>query len=149
MATKALIRTGASLMNRLKVNPVLTPNLISTHRIANQGSQITPQLFPSLSKLQTSLHLPQNDVDPVSKVSSIGFLYPTGLPSLPFFLPDGYIHPRFKALFGSNPIKACPRREFVILLKECLQSVKFFTPLPEPKGKTVFSFYCEVRAITY
>ncbi|OMO49320.1 Ribosomal protein L34 [Corchorus olitorius] len=88
MATKALIRTGASLMNRLKVNPVLTPNPISTHRIANQGSQITPQLFPSLSKLQQSLHLPQNDVDPVSKVSSIGFLYPTGLPSLPFFLPD-------------------------------------------------------------
>ncbi|XVF25152.1 hypothetical protein REPUB_Repub13aG0188900 [Reevesia pubescens] len=92
MATKALIRTGASLMNRLLTNPILNPNPISNHRITNQAIfQIPPppQLFPSLSKPQNSVYLPQNDADSLSNVSFLGFLYPTGLPSLPFFLPDG------------------------------------------------------------
>ena len=89
MATKSLIRTGALLMNRLIANPVLNPNPISNHRIANQGFQITPQLFPSLSKPKSALRLLQNDSDSASKVSSLGVLYPTGLPSLRFFLPDG------------------------------------------------------------
>ncbi|KAK6268208.1 hypothetical protein QUC31_012368 [Theobroma cacao] len=88
MATKALVRTGASLMNRLIANPLLKQKPISNHRIANQGFQITPQLFPSLLKPQPSLHFPQNDADSLSKVSSLGFLYPTGLPSFRFFLPD-------------------------------------------------------------
>ncbi|XVE51926.1 hypothetical protein DITRI_Ditri02bG0079400 [Diplodiscus trichospermus] len=87
MATKTLTRTGASPMNRLMVNPILIPNPIP-NRIANQAFQITPQLFPSRFKPQPSLHLPQNDADFLSNVSSLGFLYPTGLPSLRFFLPD-------------------------------------------------------------
>ncbi|CAI9114356.1 OLC1v1015064C1 [Oldenlandia corymbosa var. corymbosa] len=56
----------------------------------------SPKLFPSLpSQLQSQSqgiphHLPQNDDADISKkLLSEGFLYPCGLPSLPFFLPDG------------------------------------------------------------
>ncbi|XP_022721546.1 uncharacterized protein LOC111278989 isoform X2 [Durio zibethinus] len=89
MATKALVRTGASLMNRVMANPVFNPHPISSNRILNQGFQITPQLLSSLSKQQPSLRLPQTDADFLSNVSSLGFLYPNGLPSLRFLLPDG------------------------------------------------------------
>ncbi|KAK8479946.1 hypothetical protein V6N13_032775 [Hibiscus sabdariffa] len=104
MATKSLIRNGALLMNRVFANQVLNPNPISNHRFVNQGFQITPQLFPSLSKLKPAPHLPQNDADSVSQVSSIGFLYPTGLPSLRFFLPDGDS--------SSEPMLCFPKRTF-------------------------------------
>ncbi|XP_022724679.1 uncharacterized protein LOC111281247 isoform X2 [Durio zibethinus] len=104
MATKSVIRTGALLMNRLIANPVLNPNPISNHRVANQGFQITPQLFPSLSKPKPALHLPPNDADSLSKVSSLGFLYPTGLPSLRFFLPDGDS--------SSEPVLLFPKRTY-------------------------------------
>ncbi|XVF74387.1 hypothetical protein PTKIN_Ptkin13bG0106500 [Pterospermum kingtungense] len=105
MATKSLIRNGALLMHRVIANPLLNPNSsISNLRIANQGLQITPQLFPSLSKPNPSLHFPQNDADSVSKVSSLGFLYPTGLPSLRFFLPDGDT--------SSEPMLLFPKRTY-------------------------------------
>ncbi|KAH7565508.1 hypothetical protein ACOSP7_020082 [Xanthoceras sorbifolium] len=77
-ATKTLLRTGASLVNRLVSNAFV------------HQKNTNPTIFPSLSKLQTHLRLPQNDVDSHSKVASHqGFLYPSGLPSLEFFLPEG------------------------------------------------------------
>ncbi|XP_038994026.1 uncharacterized protein LOC120117935 [Hibiscus syriacus] len=88
MATKSLIRNGVLLMNRVFANQFLNSNPIINNRVVNQGLQITPQLFPSLSKTKPSLHLTQNDADSLSQVSSMGFLYPTGLPSLRFLLPD-------------------------------------------------------------
>ncbi|KAK8630026.1 hypothetical protein V6N13_078837 [Hibiscus sabdariffa] len=97
MATKSLIRNGALLINRVFANQFLNPNPITNHRVANQGLQITPQLFPSL-------HLAQNDVDSLSQVSSMGFLYPTGLPSLRFFLPDGDS--------SSEPMLCFPKRTY-------------------------------------
>lgn len=87
-SSKTLIRTGVSLISRL-----MTQNLrcsAQTPEIANPT--LTSRLFPSLySQSQSSipLNLPQSDVDSLKKVSTEGFLYPTGLPSLPFFLPDG------------------------------------------------------------
>ncbi|GMJ14229.1 hypothetical protein like AT3G13882 [Hibiscus trionum] len=99
MATKSLIRNGALLMNRVFANQVLNPNPISNHRVVNQCFQITPQLFP-----KPALHLPQNDADSLSQVSSIGFLYPTGLPSLRFFLPDGDS--------SSEPLLCFPKRTY-------------------------------------
>ncbi|KAL4311371.1 hypothetical protein GQ457_01G047470 [Hibiscus cannabinus] len=104
MATKSLIRNGALLMNRVFANQCLNPNPITNHRVANQGLQITPQLFPSLSKPEPSLHLAQNDVDSLSQVSSMGFLYPTGLPSLRFFFPDGDS--------SSEPMLCFPKRTY-------------------------------------
>lgn len=84
MATKTLIRTGASLMNRLlsKSNPFLL----------HQNNATRHQIFPSLSKLQTSLNLsPRNDDASLPRFTSPGFLYPSGLPSLEFFLPEGIL----------------------------------------------------------
>ncbi|KAE8689885.1 50S ribosomal protein L34 [Hibiscus syriacus] len=104
MATKSLIRNGALLMNRVFANQFMNPNPVTNHRVVNQGLQITPQLFPSLSKPKPSLHLTQNDADSISQVSSMGFLYPTGLPSLRFFLPDGDS--------SSEPMLCFPKRTY-------------------------------------
>ncbi|TYJ31589.1 hypothetical protein E1A91_A06G209900v1 [Gossypium mustelinum] len=105
MATKSLIRNGAMLMNRVLVKQALNPNPISKNRVLNQGIQITPQLFPSLSKSKLEIpHLPRNDVDSLSEVSSTGFLYPFGLPSLRFFLPDGDS--------SSEPMLLFPKRTY-------------------------------------
>ncbi|WCJ39495.1 Ribosomal protein L34 [Euphorbia peplus] len=84
MAAKSLIRRGASLMNRMLLSNHNTTSQISCH-----GLQITPQLFPSLSKFQNSIQLPQNDNVSVNRLTNEGFLYPCGIPSLRFFLPDG------------------------------------------------------------
>ncbi|XP_012068956.1 uncharacterized protein LOC105631442 isoform X2 [Jatropha curcas] len=90
MATKNLIRTGASLMNRMFLsNPVLHQNPNTTRQVASHGFEITPQLFPSLSKFQISLNFPQNDAHSINRLSNEGFLHPCGLPSLGFFLPEG------------------------------------------------------------
>jgi hypothetical protein len=82
MATKNLIRAGASLMNRLIIskNPILHPNAVSTHQT------LTPHLFPSsVSNFQPT------DFLSITKlaVANQDFLHPSGLPSLEFFLPDG------------------------------------------------------------
>ncbi|KAL3598308.1 hypothetical protein D5086_006226 [Populus alba] len=82
MATKNLIRAGASLMNRLMIskNPIFHQNAISTHQT------LTPHLFPSsVSNFQ------QTDFLSITKlaVANQDFLHPSGLPSLEFFLPDG------------------------------------------------------------
>lgn len=83
MATKTLIRTGASLLNRLvssKPNPLLVHQSNTAHH----------HQFPSLSKIQTSLYLPSSsDSVSLTRVASQGFLYPSGLPSLEFYLPNG------------------------------------------------------------
>ncbi|OIT06458.1 PREDICTED: 54S ribosomal protein L34, mitochondrial [Nicotiana attenuata] len=84
-SSKTLIRTGVSLITRL-----MNQNLrfsAQNPEIANRT--LTSRLFPSLSSQSPiPLQFPQSDVDSFKKVSSEGFLYPTGLPSLPFFLPD-------------------------------------------------------------
>lgn len=90
MASKTLIRTGASLMNRFFLsNPILHQNPNPNSQLLSRGFEITPRLFPSLSKFQTSLHLTQNDAHSFNKLSNEEFFHPCGLPSLRFFLPDG------------------------------------------------------------
>ncbi|KAJ4851633.1 hypothetical protein Tsubulata_028725 [Turnera subulata] len=92
MSSKTLIRTGSSLVSRLFLsNPILhqqKPNL--GNQFVSHGREIiNPQLFPSLSRFQTSLDLPQNDTASISRLANQAFLHPFGLPSLPFFLPEG------------------------------------------------------------
>lgn len=83
MATKTLIRTGASLLNRLVSSK---PNTLLVH----QSNTAHHHQFPSLSKIQTSLYLPSSsDSVSLTRVASQGFLYPSGLPSLEFYLPNG------------------------------------------------------------
>nr|XP_043624674.1 uncharacterized protein LOC122596204 [Erigeron canadensis] len=91
MSSKTLIRTGASLMNLIK-NSVRPQD--PTHKLIPNIFEIKPNLsnpfqFPSF--IQTHHQkLIQNEAETLKKVaSSEGFLYPCGLPSLRFFLPDG------------------------------------------------------------
>ncbi|XP_076885728.1 uncharacterized protein LOC143535329 [Bidens hawaiensis] len=84
MSSKTLIRPGFSLLTRI-FNPVLLQH--PTRQIAPQISDIKPLPFPSQN--QTPINLIQNESETLKKVCSEGFLYPCGLPSLRFFLPDG------------------------------------------------------------
>ncbi|CAH1425454.1 unnamed protein product [Lactuca virosa] len=91
MSSKTLIRTGVSMLSRI-MNPVVHPD--PAHKFVPQIFEIapklsTPQPFPSLLNLQNPLNLIQNDAETLNRVSEEGFLYPCGLPSLRFFLPDG------------------------------------------------------------
>ncbi|XP_075667161.1 uncharacterized protein LOC142636758 [Castanea sativa] len=110
MASKTLVRTGASLVNRFLSNPFLrqSPNPNSNQRIVSQGLDIAPKLFPSLSKFENSLHLPQyqNDAESIRKVASEGFVYPSGLPSLSFYLPEGDVSS------SNEPMILFPKRTF-------------------------------------
>uniref|UniRef100_M4EF28 Uncharacterized protein n=1 Tax=Brassica campestris TaxID=3711 RepID=M4EF28_BRACM len=92
MAAKTLIRSGASLMNRFLSKPttnLLQNNLRSIQQIAPQGPELPPYFPPSFSNLQSSLHSPRNDTVTLKELTERGFLHPSGLPSLEFFLPEG------------------------------------------------------------
>ncbi|RAL43873.1 hypothetical protein DM860_014374 [Cuscuta australis] len=85
-SSRTLIRNGLSFMTRLV-------NQYSTRIAQKTGSralEITPKLLPSGSSLsQAPLHFPQNNSDSFRNLSSEGFFYPCGLPSLRFFLHEG------------------------------------------------------------
>ncbi|XP_031104658.1 uncharacterized protein LOC116009679 [Ipomoea triloba] len=84
-SSRTLIRTSFSLMNRL-VSQNSTRN---TQQLVSQTLEITPKLFPSISsQSQAPLNLPESNADLIRNLSSEGFLYPCGLPSLRFFLPE-------------------------------------------------------------
>lgn len=83
-SARTLIRTGISLATRLVKSPAGTGSFFQ--QIASPTPlEIAPKLFPSLN----NLYLPQNDSQSLKKLSCEPLLYPCGLPSLPFFLPDG------------------------------------------------------------
>ncbi|XP_051118969.1 uncharacterized protein LOC127243141 [Andrographis paniculata] len=110
-SSKALLRTGVSFMSRC-----LSRNLLSnSSQVVSQSSELVappkflPSVFtPELHKKTTPLYFPvhQNGVDPLQKLSSAGFLYPSGLPSLPFFLPDG------NESSSSEPMLLLPKRTY-------------------------------------
>lgn len=84
----ASLRSGASsLLNRLSKSLLLHSN-----KNPNPQSQL---LLPSLSRLPGAIS-PQNDAEfPHTQ----GFLYPCGLPSLRFFLPQGTLPYISNAIF--------------------------------------------------
>ncbi|XP_048635830.1 uncharacterized protein LOC111215727 isoform X2 [Brassica napus] len=91
MAAKTLIRSGASLMNRFLSKPttnLLQNNLRSFQQIAPHGPELPPFFPPSFSNLQSWLHSPRNDIVTLKELTERGFLHPSGLPSLEFFLPE-------------------------------------------------------------
>ncbi|XP_009146435.1 uncharacterized protein LOC103870086 [Brassica rapa] len=107
MAAKTLIRSGASLMNRFLSKPttnLLQNNLRSIQQIAPQGPELPPYFPPSFSNLQSSLHSPRNDTVTLKELTERGFLHPSGLPSLEFFLPE--VDP------SSEPLLLFPKRTF-------------------------------------
>lgn len=94
MASKTLIRAGASsLMKGLSNRSLFPQNTTQNHRILLSGSLgVTPQLFPSPEKSQTSFNLNETLASQSLKdlpFDPQGLFYPCGLPYLPFFLPDG------------------------------------------------------------
>lgn len=93
MAAKTLIRSGASLMNRFLSKPaanLVRNNLRPFQQIAPQGPELPPYFPPSFSNLQSSsLPSPPNDTVTLRELTERGFLHPSGLPSLEFFLPEG------------------------------------------------------------
>ncbi|KAJ0264003.1 Ribosomal protein L34 [Hirschfeldia incana] len=110
MAAKTLIRSGASLMNRFLSKPTTTTNLVknnlrSFQQIAPQGQELPPYFPPSFSNLlQSPLHSPPNDTVTLKELTERGFLHPSGLPSLEFFLPE--VDP------SSEPLLLFPKRTF-------------------------------------
>ncbi|KAL3735985.1 hypothetical protein ACJRO7_025009 [Eucalyptus globulus] len=105
MATKSLIRNGASLASRLLTNPLLRRNPSPAQRLVSPSLEIAPRLFPSVSKPDAALHLYQSDADS-QRVSSHRFLHPFGLPSLSFFLPDGDVNS------SSDPMLMATKRTY-------------------------------------
>lgn len=83
-AARTLIRSGISMATRLVKSPAGTGSFCQ--QIASPTPlEIAPKLFPFLN----NLYMPQNNSQSLKKLSCEPFLYPCGLPSLPFFLPDG------------------------------------------------------------
>ncbi|PON47108.1 Ribosomal protein [Parasponia andersonii] len=110
MASKTLIRSGSSLVNRLLSKPFLHQKTGSNSPIPSlgHGVDITPKLFPSVSNHHSPLlHLHQNDAEStMRKVANEGFVYPCGLPSLRVFLPDG------DDSLSKEPMLLFPKRTF-------------------------------------
>ncbi|KAF2546774.1 hypothetical protein F2Q70_00023482 [Brassica cretica] len=107
MAAKTLIRSGALLMNRFLSKPttnLVKNNLRSFQQIAPQGPELPPYFPPSFSNLQRSLYSPPNDTVTLKELTERGFLHPSGLPSLEFFLPE--VDP------SSEPLLLFPKRTF-------------------------------------
>ncbi|XP_076923995.1 uncharacterized protein LOC143586315 [Bidens hawaiensis] len=83
MSSKTLIRPGFSLLTRI-FNPDLQG---PAQKIVPQIFDMNPPPFPS--QKQNPINLIENETETLKKVCSEGLLYPCGLPSLRFFLPDG------------------------------------------------------------
>ncbi|KAL8522554.1 hypothetical protein ACS0TY_012637 [Phlomoides rotata] len=92
-SSKTLIRNGASLMARFLNRAVHTnPNPVVSQKPELIAAQkFLPSLFIPQFHKTTPSHFPQHqdDVEPLRRLHAEGFLYPSGFPSLPFFLPDG------------------------------------------------------------
>ncbi|KAJ0249329.1 Ribosomal protein L34 [Hirschfeldia incana] len=108
MAAKTLIRSGASLMNRFLSKPVtniVQNNLRLFQLVAPQRQELPPCFFPSLTNLQNLLNPPRpNESATLQELRERGFLHPSGLPSLEFFLPE--VDP------SSEPLLLFPKRTF-------------------------------------
>ncbi|KAK4413782.1 50S ribosomal protein L34 [Sesamum alatum] len=109
-SSKTLIRTGVSLMTRfLNRTPLANPNAVisQTPELISPPKFVPSLLIPQFDKA-TPVQFPQhqNEAELHRKLFSEGFLYPSGLPSLPFFLPEG------DESSSSEPMILFPKRTY-------------------------------------
>ncbi|XP_022152693.1 uncharacterized protein LOC111020350 [Momordica charantia] len=135
MASKLLIRIGNSFINRLRLNSTQQSHRIWSHQTLSHGHgvEVTPMLFPSVSKHQTSHHLQQNDIESLRKLESEGVFFPFGLPSLRFFLPDG------DASSSQEPMLLFPKRTFQPSIIRRKRNHGFFARKATKGGRKVIS----------
>ncbi|XP_054782469.1 uncharacterized protein LOC129289685 [Prosopis cineraria] len=132
MASKALFNSVISLLKRFS-NLLLHRSLHSNHQAASPALEIAPKLFPSVSKLPTSLQLPQNEAESPNKFAPDRFLYPCGLSSLRFFLPDG------DASSSEKPMLLFPERTFQPSLIRRKRNHGFFARKATKGGRRVIA----------
>ncbi|CAF2101590.1 unnamed protein product [Brassica napus] len=136
MAAKTLIRSGASLMNRFLSKPttnLLQNNLRSFQQIAPHGPELPPFFPPSFSNLQSWLHSPRNDIVTLKELTERGFLHPSGLPSLEFFLPEDVS--ALSLLFVST-LQSCTLFALILQVSHCFYSPRGHSNLA-PSGANV------------
>ncbi|KAI3927695.1 hypothetical protein MKX01_029290 [Papaver californicum] len=95
MSTRTLARATTSLVKQFLNHP---QKPILNHQsqkllLTQTRNEITPNLFPSFQKFQNNnnrIYSPEIDDEEeiINRISYQGFLYPCGLPSLRFFLPE-------------------------------------------------------------
>lgn len=83
MASKTLVRTGASLINRF-LNPSLRQNSIPKPLL---HGFVNPSISSSISR--SSPHLQEYDNETLKTAAFDGFSFPCGIPSLRFFIQNG------------------------------------------------------------
>ncbi|CAN6893577.1 unnamed protein product [Brassica oleracea var. botrytis] len=136
MAAKTLIRSGALLMNRFLSKPttnLVKNNLRSFQQIAPQGPELPPYFPPSLSNLQRSLYSPPNDTVTLKELTERGFLHPSGLPSLEFFLPEVKT---IKCFSFVCTLQSCTLFALILQVSHCFYSPRGHSNLA-PSGANV------------
>ncbi|KAG6415816.1 hypothetical protein SASPL_123235 [Salvia splendens] len=108
-SSKSLIRAGASMATRFLGRPFHnTPiHLLSPkHELIAAPPKMPPLLFVPQSQKMAPFYSPpqpQNEVEFLINLSSEGFLYPSGLPSLPLLLPEGICLSCFRLALEISP----------------------------------------------
>ncbi|KAI3878320.1 hypothetical protein MKX03_021780 [Papaver bracteatum] len=109
MSTRTLTRASTSLIKQFLFHP--QKPILNQHPqkllLTQTSNEITPNLFPSFQNLQNNrIYSPESEEEIMNRLSYQGFLYPCGLPSLRFFLPE------VDDSSSSEPLSLLPKRTY-------------------------------------
>ncbi|RZC51844.1 hypothetical protein C5167_020265 [Papaver somniferum] len=104
--SRTLTRASTSLIKQFLVHPQ-KPILNQQPQKLLLTQKITPNLFPSFQNFQNNrIYSPESEEEIMNRLSYQGFLYPCGLPSLRFFLPE------VDDSSSSEPLSLLPKRTY-------------------------------------